>query len=285
MENLIFKILNGGLMVFIPFIAGFLLSRRVETAYQVMGAGVLTFLGSQVAHTPFNQFLLAPLLRRWGLGEGGRQAHLLILAVLLGFSAGVFEEGARYLVYRFWLGKERSWREGILFGLGHGGVESVLLGLVVLYALGQAAVYQAGDLETMLPPDQVPLARAQLEVYWGMMWYVSLLGVVERMASLSFHIGASVIVLQSLKRENILWLGVAVVWHAALNAVAVYGAPTWGVYWVEGILLAFGVLSWIVVYLLRDEEDRGEKRAHQLLDLDDLNVEVEPEQVNESKYV
>jgi hypothetical protein len=54
---------------------------------------------------------------------------------------------------------------------------------------------------------------------------------------------------------------------------------------VEGILLAFGVLSWIVVYLLRDEEDRGEKRAHQLLDLDDLNVEVEPEQVNESKYV
>lgn len=286
MTNLLFKILNAGLMVLIPFIVGFFLSKGVETAFKVIGVGVLTFLGAQVLHIPFNQFLLNPALRRWGLLDGERHIHLLIFAVIIGLSAGIFEEGGRYLVYRFWLGRERSWREGLLFGLGHGGVESVLLGLVVLYALGQALVYRAGDLENLLPPDQVELARVQLEAYWGMPWYDSILGAVERIAALSFHIGAAVIVLQALKRENVLWLGAAIAWHAALDAVAVFGAQTWGVYGVEGILLAFGALSWIVAYLLRGkEEGRGGKRPPPLLDLHDLEVEVDPEQVDESRYV
>ncbi|MGM0373751.1 MAG: YhfC family glutamic-type intramembrane protease [Chloroflexota bacterium] len=273
-------------MVLIPLIVGFFLSRRVETAFKIIGAGILAFLGAQALHIPFNQCLLNPALRRWGLLDGEGQIHLMIFAVIVGLSAGIFEEGGRYLVYRFWLGGERSWREGLLFGLGHGGVESVLLGLVVFYALGQALVYSSGDLENLLSPGQVELARAQLEVYWGMPWYDSLLGALERVAALSFHIGAAVIVLQALKRENILWLGAAIVWHAALNALAVFGVRTWGVYKVEGILLAFGALSWVAACLLRGSgEGQGGVRPPPLFELNDLDVEVDSEQVDESKYV
>lgn len=284
MEPLIFKVINAGLMVLLPFVAGFALSGRVETAFKVVGVGVLTFLGAQALHIPFNQFLLNPAIARWGLRGGGWERASL-LALLYGLSAGVFEEGARYLAYRFWLRRERSWREGIVFGLGHGGVESVLLGLLAFYALGQAVAYRGGELELMLPPGQVDLARAQLEAYWGMPWYDSLLGVVERVAALSFHIGAAVIVLQGLKRDRIFWLGLAVIWHTLLDAVAVFGVQAWGIYEVEGVLLTFGVLSWVVIYLLREKGDEGEGRALPLLDLEKQKFTVDPEQVDESKYV
>ncbi len=68
----------------------------------VIGVVVLAFLGAQALHIHFNQFLLNPAITRWGLRGEGRERSIL-LALLYGLSAGVFEEGARYLAYRFWL--------------------------------------------------------------------------------------------------------------------------------------------------------------------------------------
>ena len=50
---------------------------------------------------------------------------LLLNAIILGLLAGLFEETARYILFKFILPKARTWREGILVGLGHGGAEAV----------------------------------------------------------------------------------------------------------------------------------------------------------------
>ena len=52
----------------------------------------------------------------------------IIYAVFLGLSAGVFEETARYLTYRFWAKDARSWSRGLMLGAGHGGSEAILVG-------------------------------------------------------------------------------------------------------------------------------------------------------------
>src|SRR5690554_5410572 len=54
-------------------------------------------------------------------------ANFFMLAIILSFTAGLFEETARYIGFRFVLKNKLSWKTGLAFGLGHGGIESVML--------------------------------------------------------------------------------------------------------------------------------------------------------------
>src|SRR5699024_12008722 len=42
-------------------------------------------------------------------------------------AAGVFEDIGRFIGFRFLLKKFRSWKDGIAYGIGHGGIESMLV--------------------------------------------------------------------------------------------------------------------------------------------------------------
>src|SRR5687768_15449301 len=86
-----------------------------------------------------------------------------IWIVVLSFSAGLFEEGGRWLGYR-WLFRpeERTWRPGIVYGLGHGGLESMVLiaGLATLSLVG-LLVASSMDL-SQLTSEQQEAVAAQL---------------------------------------------------------------------------------------------------------------------------
>ncbi len=56
-------------------------------------AGAATFVASQILHIPANSVLgrIFPMAEQ----------SLIVQAIVLGLSAGIFEEVARYLIYRF----------------------------------------------------------------------------------------------------------------------------------------------------------------------------------------
>jgi hypothetical protein len=60
-----------------------------------------------------------------------------------------------------------------------------------------------------------------------------------------------VLVLQAFRRKNLLWLGAAILWHAAADASAVFVAGTWGVYWAEAAVGVFGMASLGLIFALR----------------------------------
>jgi uncharacterized membrane protein YhfC len=105
--------------------------------------GAAVFIISQVFHIPFNLLVLNPALQQiqQNLPE---TIGLLVVSVLLGLSAGVFESSARYFMYRWWIKDARTWRVGVLSGAGHGGL-SILLGRLVLLACDMMA-YRNVDL-------------------------------------------------------------------------------------------------------------------------------------------
>jgi uncharacterized membrane protein YhfC len=248
--NLVARILNFTLMIAMPFGLAVYLFRKFRTPWRLFGIGILTFLLSQVGHLPFNHWLLNPLVDIWGLDLENILGRLGV-GLLYGLSAGLFEEITRYLGYRFWLREDRSWSQSLMFGAGHGGIESILLGAVVLFAFIQAIVLRDVDLSTVVEPDQVELAAAQLAAYWEIPWHLAILGAVERLAAIAFHLSATVLVLQTFTRRNLLWLLLAIGWHTLLNAVAVFAAQTWSPYLTEVILLGFGLMSLGIVLWLR----------------------------------
>jgi uncharacterized membrane protein YhfC len=231
-----------------PILVGLWWHRRSRAPLATFGAGALVFLVSQV-------ILRLPWqipLGRWV------QVHPEWLIPFLLFSsltAGLFEETGRWAGYRYLLRKERSLRIGVMFGLGHGALEAILLAGLPLAGLLVAWVMASRGL---IPSERaIEAVRQQAAAVDG--WKV-LLAAVERASAIAAHVGLSLIVLQMWMRGGKRWLVLAIALHFAVNAsaamlvIALHLSPVIG----ELILvvMALGVLTlgWL---LARRGEESG----------------------------
>ena len=181
--------------------------RRSGAPLRAFGIGALVFFVSQVVL----RFPWQIPLGRWV------QAHPEWLVPFLLFSsltAGILEETGRWLGYRHLLTVERSRRVAIMFGLGHGALEAMLLAGLPLAGLLVSWVLAA---QGRLPPvaaDAIGQQTGALD-FWKIQ-----LAALERASALAVHVGLALVVLQVWKRGGLRWLILAVLLHFSINAVA-----------------------------------------------------------------
>lgn len=276
---------NAMLMTAVPLILGIFLAARLKASWRIYGIGATAFIASQILHIPFNRYILLPALNVWGTGQ-------ILYAVMVGLSAGIFEETARWIAYRKYLPKMRSWAGGLMYGAGHGGIEAIILGTVTLYIFLQMLVLRdlsPENLKVMVGADSVDATQVYLAAYWGAPWYASLLGAMERISAIMFHLAASLLVLMAVQRRNPVWYAAAVAWHTAINAVAVYAAKSLSIYQTEGLIFLFGLLSLGIVFTLRSaflpEEEPGLQTAQALPVITPINnLEISKNSLEDSRY-
>ncbi len=220
--------LNSLLMIVLPVLIGIWLVQRYRVSWKLFLVGAVGFVISQIGHIPFNQFVLNPIVEDI-LEQGETLGAILLAALLFGLSAGVFEEVTRYLFYYF-RKSMRGWDEGLMFGDGWGGAEAILLGLLAATTVINVYVYQSGLIEAFVPPEQmassgeaIAAAAQEIEALVNSPPWLFLLGAVERLFALILHMSLSILVLQAFLRRNIIWLFVAIGWHALIDAIAVVG--------------------------------------------------------------
>lgn len=230
-------------MIVLPIILWVYFTRKFMLSWKLVLAGGLTFIASQVLHIPLVI----------GMGSFLQSVSVLVNAMILGLLAGIFEETARYILFRFILKNSRSWKEGVLVGLGHGGIEALLLGILAALAFVNMVIYRNVDLSTVptIPAEQLELARQQVAAYWSAPWYLTLLGFVERIFAICLHVSLSLMVLYGIAYHKPLWFWLALLWHALVDAVAVYVAQEVGILAVEGIVAVFAMISLWIVFNLR----------------------------------
>lgn len=245
--------LNGLLMIAMPIALAVYLTRRFKSGWRLVWIGAATFILSQVGHIPFNAWFFS-LFERGILPTPPEEYRQVFFAILLGLSAGLWEECARYASYRWWAKDARTWGKALVFGSGHGGIEAIILGALVLFAFIQMIAIRTADLSTLVPAEQLALAQQQVYAYWTAPWYGTILGAVERAFTLIFHLSASVLVLQAFTRRRIRWLFLAIGWHAFVDALAVYAAGTWGPYIAEAIIGVFALISLGIIFALREPD-------------------------------
>jgi uncharacterized membrane protein YhfC len=246
-------LLNGLLMIAMPVGLAIYLTSRWKPGGRIWWIGAATFILSQVGHIPFN-WAIGKLLNQTALATWNPTAQLIFNAVFLGVSAGIFEEGARYLAMRWWARKTRSWRKGVLFGAGHGGAEAILFGAVTLYAFFQLAAIRNADLSRLFTANQLALAQSQVQAYWSATWYMSMLGALERFFTIPCQIAMALLVMQVFTRKNIGWLFAAIGYHALIDGVAVVGQKFLNSFSLEGVVGIFAVMSIAIIFLLRQPE-------------------------------
>lgn len=222
-------------MIFVPLVAGFYFSRKFDLSWKLFLAGGLTFIASQVLHIPL-VLALTPMFQSWGVPA---------YAIILGLLAGIFEETARYILFKSFLKKSNTWNEGVYVGIGHGGTEAVILGVIVALTFVNMLAYRYIDLSTVpgIPPEQLDLAKQQVDAYWSTPPYLALLGFAERVFAMCLHVLLSVLVLYGLRSTKPIWFWVAVAWHAIVDGLAVYLGQNLNPLTLEGVIAVCAGIS------------------------------------------
>ncbi len=221
-----------------PIALAFWATRRFKTDWLLIGVGATTFIASQIIHIPVLAGLTAAFQNGWIHFPAGVSAQVLN-ALLLGLLAGLFEEPARWIGYKFLKDKGDSWKAAVTLGVGHGGIESIgLVGFSVLANL--VIMILIRNFGLAIPG----LTESQVAQFWSMPWHLPLAGAVERLMAILLHITLSTLVWLSIRKKTILWLFVAILWHAFADFAIVFaGSVGWTTWAIEGLLAGISLLN------------------------------------------
>lgn len=211
------------LMILVPVGLAIALRRRFRAPWLLWTAGALAFFLSQVYHLPLNNWLGDMGL----IGPVARNApDLARTAAVLGLSAGLCEGLMR--VVAFWLldrrGLVERWSSAVMVGLGHGGLEAMILGAMTALSIAALFGLRGTDLSTLeLTAEQLAALNKQLAALNGPA-LAALLPFVERLLAISLHVTASLLVWLAFRRRNPLYVVAAILYHALLDGITVYAA-------------------------------------------------------------
>lgn len=179
----------------------------------------------------------------------------VVLYVIYGSAAaGVFEETARFLSFRFFLKKNRSAENAVSYGLGHGGCEMILLlGLQAVIALAMIATVSPDVVsELSSESDFYAYSRviSQLTAYSQVTYGNLAISVLERIAAMTLHVSLSVLVMEAVMVKGRIWLyPAAIVIHALMDVPAVlYQCGVIPVIVCELIMAAFTAVWAVIAY-------------------------------------
>ncbi|GBD10228.1 hypothetical protein HRbin22_02495 [Candidatus Thermoflexus japonica] len=213
-----------------------------------LGVGALTFTGAQALRWP----LLAGLTGLFQRGWLPRPSDPLLLNLMvLSFSAGLFEETARWLGMRWAhrrqmrIGESLEDTDVLVLGLAHGGTEAFWVGLLGWIQLIAMRLMQEGALP--IPSG----AEGAVTTYWATPAWILWLGVLERGMAILLHIGLAFLIALGVRRRQPVWWGAAVFLHALADGTAGYVMTRWGIWGAESVVALWALASALMILQVR----------------------------------
>ncbi|NLB22107.1 MAG: YhfC family intramembrane metalloprotease [Clostridium sp.] len=145
--------------------------------------------------------ILQMVLPKWTEFIHFQLSQPVLYLVFLSVTAGLFEEIGRYITMRLFL-KEMPLTGAVAFGVGHGGIEALLLVGINFIVIGATKALAIDATTSSL----------------------FFMGGVERIFAMVVHISLSIMVWRSLKEEKSSLLFLAIILHTILNLMAGYQA-------------------------------------------------------------
>ncbi len=179
--------------------------------------GALVFLVFQLlTRVPLLQLLATtPFYRQMATSP-------VALGLFLGFTAGLFEEVGRYVAMRFFLKGRWQIKNGVAYGLGHGGFEALaLIGLTYVNNLIFSVMINNGQFATAVAPklgaQAAVIQNALIHSAPGLFAVAGL----ERIFTLVIQVALSLVVLFAVRRHNLIYLVYAILLHTLVDFGAV----------------------------------------------------------------
>lgn len=157
------------------------------------------------------------------------------------FAAGVFEETGRLFGFKVLLRKNNKNSCAVAYGIGHGGIEAlIILGVsyfvLLLALLGVDFGSEATNAQMIATARSIPLASAGIAMF-------------ERICAMMIQIGLSMLVFAAAREKNFFWLyPIAILIHAMIDApAALYQYQVISnIFVVEGVALVMGIVCMLL---------------------------------------
>jgi uncharacterized membrane protein YhfC len=243
-------LLNGLGMIVLPIVLAFYVTRKFSLPWKLIFAGGLTFIVSQIFHIPFLYGLTA-MFTSGILPSVPYAWATLFNAVVLGLLAGIFEETARWILFKFILKDARTWEQGVVVGTGYGGTEAIIIGILTLTTVVNMIVLRNADIAAMVPPELLEMTKQKVAEFWSAPVYMAILGLVERAFTICIQIALTIMVLYSVAFRKPVWFWIALLWHAIVDALAVYLMPLIGALAIELVVGICAAISLVILFRLR----------------------------------
>ncbi len=242
------------LQVSYPLAVTLLFRRRTRAAWQLFIYGAMVFALFQLfTWLPLSIYIDTVI---GSYLESGLGAFFWLLALALATS--LIEEWGRWLGYGHLFPRgsfKLSWRNGVMYGLGHGSVETMLLiaGLTFVNLLAYMALTQldADTLMHSLGTEASPSLKAALQAIIDTSWEQPLVVALERMLSLPHQIAWALLVMESRICGQKRWFAFAVLYHSSVAVIVPGLARLAGFGVAEGVNAILAVVSLWIVFRLR----------------------------------
>ena len=236
----------------VPIALAWWLVRKYQIRPQTILIGAGTFIVFAL--------VLEPILHQIVLkGPHGAtvMGNVWYYALYGGLAAGLFEETGRFLSMKFLMRREPSSAlPGVGYGIGHGGVEMLIIfGVSMISNLVVSVIINAGQADILtakVPEEQLAQVQAQFAALQGMSAGSIAIGFWERISALVLQLGLSMLVWTAVRRGGKwLWLfPAAILLHAFVDGVAVMLSKSVSMVAMEVIIcaiaVAVGAMGWML---------------------------------------
>ena len=175
----------------------------------------------------------------------------LLYMLYAAFAAGIFEETARLLGFKFLIRvRENESRDtGISYGLGHGGIEAVLIGgLTMISNLVVSIMLNLGALNSItaaMNSQQLAAFNVGVSTLTQSASYIFLIPGIERAVALLLQVSLSLFVLKAVSERKWQYFLLAILLHAGVDFVAVMFQRGY----IQSMLLMEGIVAILAVII------------------------------------
>jgi uncharacterized membrane protein YhfC len=276
----------------LPICLAVYLIKKYPQSWIMIVAGVFTFAIAQLIQIPAISGLQT-LFSSGRIPTPASAAIPFVNAGVVGLLAAVVEEGLRWIAFKLTEKYGKPFRSGISLGVGHGGSELLIVGALVAYNLGTVLFYNPGhQIAKGVSMATVQTVLSQIASYWQSTWYVSAMGVFEKLVQFSAQLVFSIFMWKAVLRDSPVWFFAALVYHTIIAGITtLLSGLGWGYWQVEGILALFLLLNILIIYSLwgdegglesegdeDEEDDEDDEEEDDAEDEEDDEDEVEEEE-------
>lgn len=201
--------------------------------FAVLTGALMFFLFQFVTRIPV---LTIIQMQDWYKAFAGQ--NMVLTGVIIAFTAALFETAGRYLGLKYILKNKLDRKNSIAYGIGHGGIESIILvGITYIANIVYSILINAGVVDSKLVPQLVDLAPG-----------IFLAAGIERVFAILFHIAAALLVAYGIMYNKYMYILLSLLFHTLLDAIVVilqiYNTPIWGI---ELFVAVVGFMSLVFI--------------------------------------
>jgi len=246
--SIIFMFLSGLISIIVPIVLAIYLFRKKKQKISTLLIGAATFVVfALILEATINKLVLS------NSSPFGQDIlhNIWLYGAYAGLAAGIFEEVGRFIAFKLILKKATNPDDSLMYGVGHGGIEAIILVGLQLTIIGVYAVIfnsnpGSGALSQDILDTLEPLSSSPA-IY-------NLIAGIERMIAITLQIALSVIVFVGVKnkgKNHLIFIAILI--HAFVDFMAVILMEFTNVYLTEAVILILTLVTVFFAYRLYKE--------------------------------